>query len=90
MDQPANKPSGQPPSRLTWKQRTKIVLVWMAVSLLSLPLVNCATTSGTGTLVNCAGWKPETFDAKLDTKPTIQQIRQHNKFGKLQNCKQFQ
>lgn len=64
----------------------KLVTKLSIVFLLTLPLLNCASQSGTGTRVNCSGWKPIKFDAKNDSKKTIREILVHDKRGELGRC----
>jgi hypothetical protein len=67
--------------------RSKPVVTLSAMLLLTI-LTGCATTSttGTGTRVSCAGWRPVTFSAKHDSKQTIQQARTHNAVGRKLGC----
>ena len=52
----------------------------------TLMLVACQATSGTGTAVSCSGWRPITYSAGTDSEDTKRQILAHNQTGRRIGC----
>jgi outer membrane biogenesis lipoprotein LolB len=49
-------------------------------------LLQACGTSSTETEAQCGAWRPLTYSGKLDTAPTIEGVRTHNKTGKNLGC----